>query len=149
MSWTLTLKSGTTHVRSLTGTSTTGKVAPVWNGTTPTGSAAAEGNYTWTLTARDTVTGRAAADITGKVTLRRTVPAATVTSPTVASSAATTASGGVVEGDEDQAPAGESSGADGGHGRFVGGGVHVDRFEHTDLVAPAPMGALRRNRRRR
>ncbi|MET9786754.1 hypothetical protein [Streptomyces canus] len=92
VSWTLTLKSGTTQVRSLTGTSTAGKVAPVWNGTTPTGSAAAEGAYTWTLTARDTVTGRAAADITGKVTLRRTVPAATVTSPTVASSAATTAS---------------------------------------------------------
>ncbi|WP_326666461.1 hypothetical protein [Streptomyces canus] len=92
VSWTLTLKSGTTQVRSLTGTSTVGKVAPVWNGTTSTGSAAAEGAYTWTLTARDTVTGRVAADITGKVTLRRTVPAATVTSPTVASSAATTAS---------------------------------------------------------
>jgi len=63
----------------------------VWNGTNQTGSAAAEGAYTWTLTARDTVTGRAAADITGQVTLRRTIPAATVTSPAVASIAATTA----------------------------------------------------------
>ncbi|QIY97237.2 hypothetical protein HEP87_28670 [Streptomyces sp. S1D4-11] len=92
VSWTLTLKSGTTQVRSLTGTAADGKVAPVWNGTTQTGGAATEGAYTWTLTVRDTVTGRAAADVSGKVTLRRTPPAATVTAPTVASSAATTAS---------------------------------------------------------
>jgi hypothetical protein len=37
------------------------------------------------------VTGRTAADVGGKVTLRRTVPAASVTAPTVASSAATSA----------------------------------------------------------
>jgi hypothetical protein len=92
VSWTLTLKSGTTQVRSLTGTASNGKVAPLWNGTTQTGGAATEGAYTWTLTVRDTVTGRAAADVTGKVTLRRATPAATVTAPTVASSAATTAS---------------------------------------------------------
>ncbi|WP_406457938.1 hypothetical protein OH768_27475 [Streptomyces sp. NBC_01622] len=92
VSWTLTLKSGSTQVRSLTGTSSTGKVAPSWNGTTQTGTAAGEGAYTWTLTATDTVTGRPAADATGKVTLRRTVPAATVTAPAVASSAGTTAS---------------------------------------------------------
>ncbi|WP_217570055.1 hypothetical protein [Streptomyces sp. GbtcB7] len=92
VSWTLTLKSGTTQVRSLTGTASDGKVAPVWNGTTQTGGTATEGAYTWTLTVRDTVTGRAAADVTGKVTLRRAAPAATVTAPTVASSAATTAS---------------------------------------------------------
>ncbi|MBK6012330.1 hypothetical protein [Streptomyces sp. MBT53] len=91
VNWTLTLKSGSTQVRSLTGTSSTGKVAPSWNGTTGTGTAAAEGAYTWTLTATDTVTGRPAADATGKVTLRRTVPAATVTAPAVASSAGTTA----------------------------------------------------------
>ncbi|WP_159058909.1 hypothetical protein [Streptomyces caeruleatus] len=91
VSWTLTLKSGTTQVRSLTGTASNGKVAPVWNGTSQTGGAAAEGAYTWTLTARDTVTGRAAADVSGKVTLRRVVPAASVTAPTVASSAATSA----------------------------------------------------------
>ncbi|MET9909554.1 hypothetical protein ABZZ74_22595 [Streptomyces sp. NPDC006476] len=90
VSWTLTLKSGTAEVRSLTGTALDGKVAPAWNGTTRTGGAA-EGAYTWTLTAHDTVTGRAAADITGKVSLRRTAPAATVTSPAVASSAATAA----------------------------------------------------------
>lgn len=92
VSWTLTLKSGTTQVRSLTGTASNGKVAPVWNATTQTGGTATEGAYTWTLTVRDTVTGRAAADVTGKVTLRRAAPAATVTAPTVASSAATTAS---------------------------------------------------------
>ncbi|MFF2125537.1 hypothetical protein ACFVW1_09055, partial [Streptomyces olivochromogenes] len=92
VSWTLTLKSGTTQVRSLTGTASGGKVAPVWNGTTQTGGAATEGAYTWTLTVRDTVTGRAAADVTGKVTLRRAAPAATVTAPAVASGAATTAS---------------------------------------------------------
>ncbi|MEU3339197.1 hypothetical protein [Streptomyces sp. NPDC006668] len=91
VSWTLTLKSGTAEVRSLTGTALDGKVAPAWNGTTRTGGAATEGAYTWTLTAQDTVTGRAAADITGKVSLRRTAPAAAVTSPAVASSAATTA----------------------------------------------------------
>ncbi|WP_262059451.1 hypothetical protein [Streptomyces sp. STR69] len=92
VSWTLTLKSGSTQVRSLTGTSSSGKVAPSWNGTTQTGTAAGEGAYTWTLTATDTVTGRPAADATGRVTLRRTVPAATVTAPAVASSAGTTAS---------------------------------------------------------
>ncbi|MGW3450519.1 hypothetical protein [Streptomyces sp. NPDC001076] len=92
VSWTLTLKSGTTQVRSLTGTAADGRVAPVWNGRTETGGTAAEGAYTWTLTVRDTVTGRAAADVTGKVTLRRTAPAAAVTAPAVASSAATTAS---------------------------------------------------------
>lgn len=92
VSWTLTLKSGTTQVRSLTGTASGGKVAPVWNGTTQTGGAATEGAYTWTLTLRDTGTGRTAADVTGKVTLRRAAPAATVTAPTVASGAATTAS---------------------------------------------------------
>ncbi|MDV9174561.1 hypothetical protein R6V09_31185 [Streptomyces sp. W16] len=92
VSWTLTLKSGSTQVRSLTGTSSTGKVTPSWNGTTQTGTAATDGAYTWTLTATDTVTGRLAADATGKVTLRRTVPAATVTAPAVASSAGTTAS---------------------------------------------------------
>ncbi|MFE9440379.1 hypothetical protein ACFYO2_15450 [Streptomyces sp. NPDC006602] len=91
VSWTLTLKSGTTQVRSLTGTATGGKIAPVWNGTTQAGGAAAEGAYTWTLTARDTVTGRAAADVSGKVTLRRVAPAASVTAPTLASSAATSA----------------------------------------------------------
>ncbi|MGW6907973.1 hypothetical protein [Streptomyces sp. NPDC054940] len=91
VSWTLTLKSGTTQVRSLTGTASGGKVAPVWNGATQTGGAAAEGAYTWTLTVRDTVTGRAAADVSGKVTLRRVAPAASVTAPTVASSAATSA----------------------------------------------------------
>ncbi|MFJ9631586.1 hypothetical protein ACIRU8_28140 [Streptomyces sp. NPDC101175] len=91
VNWTLTLKSGSTQVRSLTGTSSTGKVAPSWNGTTQTGTAAGEGAYTWTLTATDTVTGRPAADATGKVTLRRTAPAATVTAPAVASSAGTTA----------------------------------------------------------
>lgn len=31
--------------------------------------------------------------------------------------------------------AGGESGADHGHGRFVGDGVHVDRFEHADFVA--------------
>lgn len=92
VSWTLTLKSGTTQVRSLTGTASGGKVAPVWNGTTQTGTTATEGAYTWTLTVRDTVTGRAAADVTGKLALRRTAPVATVTAPAVASSAATTAS---------------------------------------------------------
>ncbi|WP_128433844.1 hypothetical protein [Streptomyces cyaneus] len=91
VSWTLTLKSGTTQVRSLSGTASGGTVKPVWNGTTGAGTAAAEGAYTWTLTVRDTVTGRAAADVSGKVTLRRTVPAASVTAPTVASSAATSA----------------------------------------------------------
>ncbi|WDF39857.1 hypothetical protein PBV52_25195 [Streptomyces sp. T12] len=91
VSWTLTLKSGTTQVRSLTGTASDGKVAAVWNGTTQTGGAAAEGAYTWTLTVRDTVTGRAAADVSGKVTLRRVAPAAAVTAPTLASSAATSA----------------------------------------------------------
>ncbi|WP_370261203.1 hypothetical protein [Streptomyces sp. V4I8] len=91
VSWTLTLKSGTTQVRSLSGTASDGTVKPVWNGTTGAGTAAADGAYTWTLTVRDTVTGRAAADLSGKVTLRRTVPAASVTAPTVASSAATSA----------------------------------------------------------
>ncbi|MFD4598258.1 hypothetical protein ACFWPQ_09480 [Streptomyces sp. NPDC058464] len=91
VSWTLTLKSGSTQVRSLTGTAADGKVAPVWNGKTETGGTAAEGAYTWTLTVQDTVTGRSAADLTGKVTLRRTAPAATVTAPAVASSAATSA----------------------------------------------------------
>ncbi|MFD4506682.1 hypothetical protein [Streptomyces sp. NPDC058457] len=92
VSWTLTLKSGSTQVRSLTGTAADGKVAPVWDGKTQTGGTAAEGAYTWTLTVQDTVTGRSAADLTGKVTLRRTAPAATVTAPAVASSAATSAS---------------------------------------------------------
>ncbi|MEU6194433.1 hypothetical protein [Streptomyces sp. NPDC047061] len=91
VSWTLTLKSGSTQVRSLTGTAADGKVAPVWNGKTDAGGTAAEGAYTWTLTVQDTVTGRSAADLTGKVTLRRTAPAATVTAPAVASSAATSA----------------------------------------------------------
>ncbi|MET8953616.1 hypothetical protein [Streptomyces sp. NPDC004533] len=91
VSWTLTIKSGATQVRSLTATASGGKVAPVWNGTTQTGGAAPEGAYTWTLTARDTVTGRAAADVSGKVTLRRVAPAASVTAPALASSAATSA----------------------------------------------------------
>ncbi|WP_217552365.1 hypothetical protein [Streptomyces sp. GbtcB6] len=92
VSWTLTLKSGSTQVRSLTGTAADGKVAPVWNGRTQTGGTAAEGAYSWTLTVQDTVTGRSAADLTGKAALRRTAPAATVTAPAVASSAATSAS---------------------------------------------------------
>ncbi|GAA3070483.1 hypothetical protein [Streptomyces glomeratus] len=91
VSWTLTLKSGTTQVRSISGTASDGTVEPVWNGTTQTGTAATDGAYTWTLTVRDTVTGRAAADVTGKVTPRRPVPAASITAPTVASSAATSA----------------------------------------------------------
>ncbi|MGI5138672.1 hypothetical protein [Streptomyces sp. CA-106110] len=91
VSWTLTLKSGTTQVRSLTGTASDGRIAPVWDGKTEAGTAAAEGAYAWTLTVRDTVTGRAAPDISGKVTLRRAVPAASITAPTVASTAATSA----------------------------------------------------------
>ena len=91
VSWTLTVKYGTTQVRSLTGTASDGRIAPVWDGTTQAGGAAAEGAYTWTLTVRDTVTGRAAADVSGKVTLRRVVPAASVTAPSLASSAATSA----------------------------------------------------------
>ncbi|MEU6227041.1 hypothetical protein [Streptomyces sp. NPDC047042] len=87
VTWTLTLKSGSTPVRTLTGTAPGGKVTPVWNGGNTTGTAAAQGAYGWTLTARDTVTGEPAADATGTVALRRTVPAASVTSPTLAGDA--------------------------------------------------------------
>ncbi|MFJ7147544.1 hypothetical protein ACIQVT_04970 [Streptomyces sp. NPDC100445] len=84
VTWTLTLKSGTTTVRTQTGTASGGSVAPTWNGKTDSGATAAEGSYTWTLTAKDTVTGATAADVSGKVALRRTVPVASVTGPALA-----------------------------------------------------------------
>ncbi|MDQ0933194.1 hypothetical protein [Streptomyces turgidiscabies] len=87
VTWTLTLKSGSTSVRTLTGTAAGGKIAPVWNGRNNAGTAAAEGAYGWTLAVKDTVTGEPAADAVGTVALRRTVPAASVTSPALASDA--------------------------------------------------------------
>ncbi|MFI5676474.1 RHS repeat domain-containing protein [Streptomyces cellulosae] len=91
VAWTLTLKSGTTTVRTLTGTASGGKVAPVWNGGNDAGAAAAEGSYSWTLALKDAVTGVPAAGAGGTVTLRRTVPAASVTAPVLASDASTSA----------------------------------------------------------
>jgi hypothetical protein len=38
------------------------------------------------------------------------------------------------EGDENPAVPGRQSGTDGSHGRCIGGGVHVDRFQQVDLV---------------
>ncbi|MEW2113656.1 hypothetical protein AB0945_00385 [Streptomyces sp. NPDC005474] len=87
VTWTLTLKSGSNPVRTLTGTATGGKIAPVWNGRNNAGTAAAEGAYGWTLAVKDTVTGEPAAVTAGTVTLRRTVPAASVASPALASDA--------------------------------------------------------------
>ncbi|MFJ5216268.1 hypothetical protein ACIP98_16285 [Streptomyces sp. NPDC088354] len=87
VNWTLTLKSGSTTVRTLTGTVSGGKVAPVWNGKNTAGASAAEGAYTWTLAVTDTVTGEPAASLSGTIALRRNVPAASVTSPTLASDA--------------------------------------------------------------
>ncbi|KAB1987649.1 hypothetical protein [Streptomyces triticiradicis] len=87
VAWTLTLKSGSTPVRILTGTAPGGKAAPVWDGRNTGGTAAAEGAYTWTLTAKDTVTGQPAAGLSGTVTLRRSVPAVSVTAPVLASDA--------------------------------------------------------------
>ncbi|MDT9699809.1 fibronectin type III domain-containing protein [Streptomyces sp. P17] len=91
VTWTLVLKSGTTSVRTLTGTASGGAIAPVWNGKTDAGTAAADGSFTWTLSVKDAVTGVPAADVSGKVTLRRTVPAASVTAPTLASNSSTSA----------------------------------------------------------
>jgi hypothetical protein len=91
VAWTLTLASGTTAVRTLTGTAADGKVKPVWNGAATSGTSAAAGAYKWTLTVQDSVTGLRPAGVSGTVTLRRTVPAASLTVPTVASSASTTA----------------------------------------------------------
>lgn len=91
VTWTLVLKSGTNPVRTLTGTASGGGVAPAWNGKTDAGTAAAEGSYAWTLSVRDVVTGVPAVGVSGKVTLRRTVPAASVTAPTLASNSSTSA----------------------------------------------------------
>ncbi|UUU23967.1 fibronectin type III domain-containing protein [Streptomyces sp. DSM 40750] len=91
VTWTLVLKSSTTSVRTLTGTASGDAIAPVWNGRTDAGTAAAEGSYTWTLSVRDVVTGVPAAGVSGKVTLRRTAPAASVTVPTLASNSSTSA----------------------------------------------------------
>ncbi|MGW3243197.1 hypothetical protein [Streptomyces sp. NPDC001070] len=91
VTWTLTLKAGTTLVRSLSGTASDGLVKPVWTGTTDSGAKAAEGSYTWTLTAKDTVTSVPATAVTGSVVLRRKVPTASVKAPTVAATASTTA----------------------------------------------------------
>ncbi|WP_189785487.1 hypothetical protein [Streptomyces capitiformicae] len=91
VTWTLVLKSGTDSVRTLTGTASGGGVAPAWNGKTDSGTAAAEGSYTWTLSAKDAVTGVPAADVSGTVALRRTAPVASVTAPTLASNSSTSA----------------------------------------------------------
>lgn len=91
VAWTLTLKSGSTSVRTLTGTAPGGKVAPVWKGENNAGTAAAQGAYGWTLAVKDTVTGEPAAAAGGNVALRRTVPAASVTSPALASDASNSA----------------------------------------------------------
>ncbi|MFF4500387.1 hypothetical protein [Streptomyces sp. NPDC001401] len=91
VTWTLTIKSGTTSVRTLTGTASGGSIAPVWNGKTDSGTAAAEGTYAWTLAVKDAVTGVPAAGVSGTVALRRTVPAATVTAPALASDTSTSA----------------------------------------------------------
>ncbi|MEY2242410.1 hypothetical protein AB8A21_05610 [Streptomyces sp. BF23-18] len=89
VTWTLTLKSGSTSVRTLTGTAPGGKVAPVWNGKNTAGTAVAEGAYTWTLTAKDTVTDEPAAGLSGTVALRRSVPVASATAPALASDGST------------------------------------------------------------
>ncbi|MEU3514324.1 hypothetical protein ABZ770_03390 [Streptomyces sp. NPDC006654] len=91
VTWTLTLSSGTTRVRTLSGTASGGTVAPVWNGKDDAGGTAAEGAYTWTLAVKDTATGVPAAGVTGAVALRRTAPAATVTAPALASDASSRA----------------------------------------------------------
>ncbi|MGW3628921.1 hypothetical protein ACWD7F_01940 [Streptomyces sp. NPDC005122] len=89
VTWTLTLKSGSTSVRTLTGTAPGGNVSPVWNGKNTAGTAVTEGAYTWTLTAKDTVTDEPAAGLSGTVTLRRSVPSASATTPTLASDGST------------------------------------------------------------
>ena len=91
VSWTLVLKSGTTSVRALTGTATGGTVAPVWNGKTDAGTAAAEGSCTWTLSVTDAVTGVPAANTSGTTALRRTAPAASATVPALAGNSSTSA----------------------------------------------------------
>lgn len=91
VAWTLAVTSGGTRVRTLTGFAPDGSVAPAWTGTNTAGAKAAEGRYTWTLTATDTATNRQAAALTGTVALRRTAPAASITAPAVASSASATA----------------------------------------------------------
>ncbi|MFD7876499.1 hypothetical protein ACFV5G_20715 [Streptomyces sp. NPDC059766] len=91
VTWTLTVKSGGTSVRTFTGTAPGGNIAPVWNGRNTAGTAVAEGAYTWTLTAKDTVTDEPAADLSGTVTLRRSVPAASATAPALASDGSTSA----------------------------------------------------------
>ncbi|OIJ68852.1 hypothetical protein [Streptomyces mangrovisoli] len=91
VNWTLTVKSGSTTVRTLTGTAAGGKVAPVWNGKNTAGASAAEGGYTWTLAVTDTVTGEPAAGLGGTVVLRRTAPVASVTAPTLASDGSSSA----------------------------------------------------------
>jgi hypothetical protein len=90
VTWTLTLKSSTSTVRTVTGTSSGGSITPKWNGKTNAGTTAAEGTYTWTLAAKDAVTGTPAAGVSGTVTLRRTAPAASVTAPALASDTSTT-----------------------------------------------------------
>lgn len=85
--WTLTLRSGSSTVRTLTGTATGGRVAAVWDGRTGSGANAAAGTYSWTLNGTDTVTGAAARPLTGTLALRRSAPAAVVTAPALAAGA--------------------------------------------------------------
>ncbi|WP_088284438.1 FlgD immunoglobulin-like domain containing protein [Kineosporia sp. A_224] len=97
---TLTIRSGTTVVRTLTGTGALGSVRDlVWDGRNTAGSAAPDGSYTWTLTgaAADGEGGVAAVDGTGAATGTVIVDrvAETVTLSATSSTAATRTTGGI------------------------------------------------------
>ncbi|MBI4944535.1 MAG: hypothetical protein HY830_27665 [Actinobacteria bacterium] len=97
---TLTIRSGTPVVRTLTGTGTLGSVRNlVWDGRNTAGAAARDGTYTWTLTgaAADGDGGVVAVDGTGAATGSVVVDrvAETVTLSATPSTAATRTTGGI------------------------------------------------------
>ena len=104
-SWAVTISDSTgTAIRHLASTApaTTGTVRPVWDGTDDIGAALPDGAYTWAFTgvAADGDGGTVGDDgtqhgLTGTITIQRTPPTATVTSPALSTSTSAAATVGV------------------------------------------------------
>lgn len=101
-SWNVTISDSTgTAIRHLTSAApaTTGTARPVWDGTDDGGAALPDGAYTWALigVAADGDGGTVGDDgtqhgLTGTITIQRTPPTATVTSPALSTSTSAAAS---------------------------------------------------------
>lgn len=96
-SWTVTIKSGSTTVRTLTGTTVNASVRPSWNGRNTAGKLVPNGTYTWTLTgsAADGSGAVAGLDgtsaVSGTVRVGTTPPAGVMTNAALSSSVSATA----------------------------------------------------------